>query len=233
MSANWFVRPEASGFWKREWVIEEDQEPPHTEIVRTVRAYDFAGTLVSDLNPNPDYSASVKMSLLKNGDYFIHHVERFRKRFGDHFSHIISNANRDGRKVDIIIPCDPNASAQAAARMMVRDISGEGFYAKSVKTNRSKLDRFRPYSAATQNGNIHILKHCCDDHEAKEYGRNDWYYAEKERFTGERDRSKDGHDDSVDSTSDAFMELARSKKLPNFANALKLAKLTQANAFSF
>jgi phage terminase large subunit-like protein len=135
------------------------------------------------------------MSLLKNGDYYIHHAERFRKRFGDHIPHIIENANRDGHKVDIIIPSDPNASAQATAKLMVRKISEEGYYAKTAKTNKSKVDRFRPYSAATQNGSIQIKKHCCDDHEAKEYNKNDWYYAEKERFTGERDRSKEGHDD--------------------------------------
>lgn len=195
LKGNWKVRQEGCGFWKREWVTEVFEEPDPKDIIRTVRAYDFAGSLVSDANPNPDYSASCKMSVLKSGYYFIHEVERFRKRYGDHLSHIIRNANRDGRKVDIIIPSDPNASAQAAARMMIRDIASEGYYAKAVKANKSKLDRFRPFAACSQNGDIQILEKCGNDWESNQLETNDWYYYELERFTGERDRSKEGHDD--------------------------------------
>lgn len=198
---NWKVREESSGFFKREWFVEEDKEPDRSEIVRTVRAYDFAGELVSDLKPNPDYSASCKMSLLKNGRYYIHHVERFRKRFGQHISHVIENAKKDGDHVDIIIPEDPNAAAKEAAIQMTNGIIQEGsqngmmLRVRRVKTNRSKLDRFRPFSSAAQNGLLHIKEFCGDDHEAKQYNNNNWYYYELERFTGERDRSKEGHDD--------------------------------------
>lgn len=53
------------------------------------------------------------------------------------------------------------------------------------------------------------------------------------KVNGSRGNVLDLRTMTVDATSDAFMELARSKKLPNFANALKDVQLTANNQFSF
>lgn len=222
---NWLARQEAAGYFKRQWVTEAHDEPPRSEIIRTVRAYDLAGELKSETNPDPDYIASVKMSKLRNGTYFIHNVQRFRARFGDWVTKIVETAHQDGRHVDILIPQDPNASAKAAARMLVNDIISHGFSAMCRPTNRSKIDRFRPFAAAAKNGSIVVLANCASDFENKVENDNSFYYKELEEFDGGRK----GHDDMVDSTSDAFMDLAQAVHVPNFS----LPTFSKTNEFKF
>lgn len=208
---NWLVRPSASGFFKREWLIEQNDIPPHNEIVKTVRAYDLAGTLKSDSNPDPDYTASVKMAKLVNGDYIILEVDRIRARYSDVTKHIISNAQRDGRGVDIVIPTDSGAAGKAASRMLIKEIVEAGYYAVTKATSSSKVDRYRPFSAAAQSGLIRIVKGCCTDLENKVFNDNSFYYTESEQFDGGRKN----HDDMVDATGDAFMTLATSLVIPD------------------
>lgn len=209
---NWFVRPSTSGFFKREWLHELNAPPPQSEIVKTVRAYDLAGTLKSDTNTDPDYTASVKMAKLKNGDYVILDVVRLRARYADVTTHIIENARRDGKGVDIIIPVDSGAAGKAAARMLIKEITAAGYYAITKATSASKVERFRPFSAACQGELISILVGCCTDLENKVFNDNSFFYTELEQFDGGRKH----HDDQADSAADAFMSLASSLVIPEF-----------------
>lgn len=209
---NWFVRPSTSGFFKRSWIHEINEAPPQSEIVKTVRAYDLAGTLKSDTNTDPDYTASVKMAKLKNGDYVILEAVRLRARYADVTTHIIDNAKRDGKGVDIIIPVDSGAAGKAAARMLIKEITEAGYYAVTKATSASKIERFRPFSAAAQGELISILVGCCTDLENKVFNDNSFYYTELEQFDGGRKY----HDDLADGTGDAFMSLASSLVIPEF-----------------
>lgn len=220
---NWFVRPSAAGFWKREWCEEVATYPEKKDIVKIIRAWDFAGTLVSPVTPDPDYSASTKMALLKSGDYIILDVVRFRARYGDLVQRILEIAYEDGKGTDIIIPQDSGAAGKAAAMMVVRELLSEGFYAKTKTTSKSKVDRFRPFAAASENGLVKILKGCCNDLENKIVGDNNFFYAELEAFTGGRA----GHDDMCDSTADCWISLASKQKLPLF----NPPSMTQTNPF--
>lgn len=222
---NWEARAEAAGFFKRQWVTEVADYPDESEIVKTVRAWDIAGELSSSAVPDPDYSVGVKMAKLKNGTYCILDIIRLRARFGDLTKKIIEVAASDGVGVDVVIPQDPNASAKAACKMMVNEIIAEGFYAKARPTNKSKVDRFRPFAAACENGSVSIVKNCSTCLESKIYNDNNFYYTELEKFDGGRK----GHDDLCDSTSDAFMYLAQSKTLPNFMHGLKQMNLSTPN----
>lgn len=208
---NWLVRPSASGYFKREWLHEVTDIPTHSEMVKIVRAYDLAATLKSDANPDPDYTASVKMAKLRNGDYIILDICRLRARPADVTAHILDNARRDGRGVDIIIPMDSGAAGKAASRMLVKEIVEAGYYATTKATSASKIDRYRPFSAAAQVGLVHILKGCANDLENDIHNDNSFYYTESERFDGGRKF----HDDMVDSTGDAFMTLATGLILPD------------------
>lgn len=188
---NWFVRPSTSGFFKREWLHELNAPPPQSEIVKTVRAYDLAGTLKSDTNTDPDYTASVKMAKLKNGDYVMLDVVRLRARYADVTTHIIENARRDGKGVDIIIPVDSGAAGKAAARMLIKEITAAGYYAITKATSASKIERFRPFSAACQGELVSMLTSCCTDLENKVFNDNSFFYTELEQFDGGRKH----HDD--------------------------------------
>jgi predicted phage terminase large subunit-like protein len=222
---NWNIREETSGFWKSEWCT-EILEPPHpSQIVRVARAYDIAGSKKSETTPNPDYTASVKMAVLKDGNYVILDVTRMRGTYGEVHKHIIDNAKRDGTKVEIVIPQDAGAAGKAAAKMMQLKISEEGFSSKTRPTNKSKIERFRPFCGASEAGSVSILKGCANDLENNIFNNNDFFYAELENFTASRNQK----DDMVDSVGDIFMFLAQSKKLPNFMHGLKQMNLSTPN----
>ena len=161
---NWFARPEGSGYWSADWCEEILCPPTASEFTKICRAYDFAGTLPNELNHGRcDYTACVKFGKLRSGDYVILEVIRHHIRFGDWEDFILENARRDGSRVDIILPIDPNPAAEASTRMLVRKITSEGYFVTTKKTNDSKVDRFRPFASACQNGLVRIVRNCATD----------------------------------------------------------------------
>lgn len=208
---NWLAREDAAGFFKRQWVTEID-EVPYNQIVKTYRAWDIAGSLPSEAEPDPDFTAGVKMSKLRDGSYLIWDVIRFRARYGDVTNRILKIAREDGKNVDILIPQDPGAAGKAAAGHMVQEIIEAGFYARKRPTNKSKVERFRPFAASAENGVIKILKNCGNDPDFKNFETNEFFYKELEQFNGGRK----GHDDICDAISDAFVQLATTLNMPIF-----------------
>lgn len=195
LHGSWEARPEGQGFIKREWFKETLEEPSWNEKVKTVRAYDFAGTLkTSDSTYDPDYTACVKMSKLSNGEYFIHDVQRTRIRFGDWKKFVLENALRDGPDVDIVLPIDPNPAAKAATQMLSREIAEQGYFVRNMRASSKKVDRFRPFASFVMNGGMSILKGCATDHENKIVNDLGFFYTELETFTGERNTGT-RHDD--------------------------------------
>ena len=192
---DWTARETGSTFFQRDWCKEENQEPPKSEIERTVRAYDFAGTLKTDGNPNPDYTVGAKVSKLKNGDYFVHEVVRTRILPGDWEKFILENAARDGFGTEIIIPLDPGASAKLATGLLTRAVSECGYRVRTMRATGSKLDRFRPFSSLSMNGHVTFLKGCGIDLENNIQSDNSFVYKELEAFTGRRRSGESGHDD--------------------------------------
>lgn len=228
---DWTAREAGSTYFQRSWCAEPTDEPPRSEILRTVRAYDFAGTLKSSSNPSPDYTACARVSKLKNGDYFVHDVQRTRILFGDWEKFILDNAARDGYDTEILIPLDPGASAKVATSLLTRALSEKGYRVRTLKTTQSKLDRFRPFSSLAMNGHISFLKGCGYDFENKVDGDNNFVYRELEAFNGKRRGGESGHDDVVDSLSDCISILASRVNIPNMAAALGSVNMTNNNPF--
>lgn len=220
---NWRIRESDSTVWEREWIIEEDEAPPFTAFTKICRAWDFADKLPSSKLASPDYTASVKMGITKNGDMYILSVTRHRLRTGDWLAHVIEIAEADGRHVDIIIPQDPGVQAKLGAQqLLLKPLNHAGFTATFKQTNQKKLERFRPFASASQNGFIHVVKNCGDDYWNKTFSTNDFWYKELETFTGDRKRGEGGHDDVVDCCSDSYGYLSQSKSLPaGFLTGLK------------
>ena len=212
---NWLAREEAAGYWKREWVEEISIAPPDHMFSKTVRAYDLAGTLKSESNPDPDYCVGWKMGKLKTtGEYIILDVVKFRARFHGVMEQILKIAAADGTGVDISIPSDPNSSGKAAATMMLKEIIENGYYARARPTNKAKLERFKPFSAACEAGLVKIVKGCGNDLENNMFNDNRFVYNELEKFDGV---SRKYHDDIADAAGDAFMVLATRTKIPSFS----------------
>ena len=195
LEGNWYAKEEGSSYFKREWMVEIDSPPDHTQFSKIVRAYDFAGTMPTEQNRNPDYTTSVKMGKLKTGDYVILDITKTRIRFGEWKQHILENAMRDGRKCEIVIPQDPNIQAKANSIRLARDIIEYGFSCVVRRAAAGKLEDFKPFAAIAQLGCVSIVKGCGNDLYNKIYNDLEFFYSELEIFTGERSNKKNAHDD--------------------------------------
>ena len=194
LDGNWYARDQGATYFDRSWV-EEIIDFSEDEVERTVRAFDFAGTLKSELLRSPDYTATVRMRRMKDGRYLIDDVRRIRIRAGEWQRFVLDCAKDDPPMTDYYIPLDPGPAAKRAMELFARDLSEEGLYVKKLSTNQKKLDRFRPFSSMAQNGGVIILKNCATDLENNIRNDNSFFYRELESFTGERNRSEGGHDD--------------------------------------
>lgn len=226
---NWFVRPTGSSMIRREWFVEKDEEPPWTEIVKTVRAYDFAFKLKTDAYPNPDYTASIKMSKLKDGNYFIHDIRRTRILPGDWMTFILEAAMEDGPKVDIVLPLDPQT--RYSNTFISKELSSKGFFVRQFNAKGKKEDRFKPFSSIVMNGGMQILRNCGTDYESGIYNDLSFFYKELEAYDGKRS-SGQRHDDLCDGCSDAFAAVASCKDIPSFSVGLLSTNLTRHNPFN-
>lgn len=175
---NWNVSSEATGYWKKEWCEVVDKPP--LDAIKVARAWDISGSLPSELMPNPDWTAGVRISKDRYGTYYIEDVVRFRARHGEVFERMVEAAKQDGEDTLIVVPADPGASGKQYASTLIRDLAERGFYAKSKPTSKSKVQRFAPFCAACESGNVKIV--------AGEW--NDAFIDELEAFDGSR-RVKD------------------------------------------
>ena len=197
---NWAVRPEGSGYFKREWVEVVPQAPRNA--VRC-RAWDLAATLPSDKNPNPDWTAGVRMSKDKDGVYYVEDVERFRDRPDGVNNKMKECGLNDGADVSISVPQDPGSAGKSTALQQVRMLAEQGNSARAKPTHANKVTRFAPFSAMAEAGMVKVV----------EGDWNNTYFSELEAFTGDG-KTKD---DQVDATSDAFITLAEKKYVPSFS----------------
>lgn len=207
---NWDIREEAANYFKREWVCEVPDLP--RERLIKVRAWDKAATEPSDVQKNPDYTASIGMAKNDNGDFFIfgsNHPDsydepsntygRFRKKPGERDNIILKQAHFDGRDCEIIMPMDPGAAGKVEFQISSKKLMMESFIVRrdSVATQVSKLKKFEPFSAAAENGHIFLVKSSFDKTTL------DHVYKELESFDGTRS-SGQKHDDIVDCVATAF-----------------------------
>ena len=208
---NWFAREEEAGYWKREWVKDLVPQPPQ-DVYKRVRAWDIAGTLPTESNPDPDWTASVLMSRAKDGYYYIEDVVRERRRILEVLN-LISQVAKDDMEycssiVFTYIPRDPNASGQWTAQQWVNKLATQGVAVSTISTvgAKSKLQRFLPFCAVSEQGLVRVVK-------------GEWnleFFAELESFTGERNSRM--HDDQVDACSDAFQKVSTNKELANISS---------------
>lgn len=227
---DWNARPKGSTYFQREWVEEVTSLPDLSTVEKTVRAFDFAGTLKSEINPSPDYTASVRMSRTKDKEYYIEDVVRTRVQFGDWKQFVLDCSKLDPPGTTYYITEDPNPMAKMANRMFVKELIECGLYVKSIRAgNTGKLDRFRPFSAMAQTGGVKVLKDCGRDLENNIQNSNDFFYKELEAFDGKRRRGEQGHDDLADSTADAFAGLVSAINIPSLNPLAFNAGLSNSN----
>lgn len=207
---NWHARAEGANYWQRNWCEVVDRLP---DDIKMVRAWDLAATLPSEVNPNPDWTAGVKIGKsLKEGCYYVIDVVRFRDRPSGVETNLLATAAQDSKYVNIFIPQDPGAAGKSYATSLIRKLSEKGFRARAKPTNKDKVTRFAGFSAASEAGLVKILRGTW----------NDAYFQELESFCGDG-KTKD---DQVDATSDAFTILneERNFKTPSMGSHTVISK---------
>lgn len=198
---SWYARPEASGYWKREWVNLVDY--PNIRTKHRVRAWDLAFSKPSEQYPNPDWTRGVLMSKDKNSVYTVEHLASMRDRVHEVEKLIFETAVQDGTDTIISIPMDPAAAAGAYAKDLQRRLAEKGFTVRLAKPVASKVTRFAPFSSVTQAGFVNVV-------------RGDWnkeFFDELEIFDGDKKKK----DDIADACSDCFLHLNRGIELPAFS----------------
>lgn len=210
---SWYARPEASGYWKREWINLVDY--PNIRTKHRVRAWDLAFSKPSEQYPNPDWTRGVLMSKDKNSVYTVEHLASMRDRVHEVEKLIFETAVQDGTDTIISIPMDPAAAAGAYAKDLQRRLAEKGFTVRLAKPVASKVTRFAPFSSVTQAGFVNVV-------------RGDWnkeFFDELEIFDGDKKKK----DDIADACSDCFLHLNRGIELPAFS----LPDLSAKNPVNF
>lgn len=161
LHGNWTVTEEAGGYFKREWITETGNlitplENAQVKKVAECRAWDIAASLPSEVYPNPDYTACVKMSLGVDGAYYVEHAFQFRDRIHEVQKCMRETAELDGHGCWVVFPDDPGAAGKIASASHAKNLAG--FKYKKAKTSARKIERFLPFASAAQAGLVKFVK---------------------------------------------------------------------------
>lgn len=183
---NWDALP-SGGFFQRTWfqVVEPESVPADCSWLRF---WDMAATEEAP-GKDPDWTAGALVGL-KDGVWYVKHIERFRAGPGETEERIRQIAAIDGRQVSIHMEQEPGSSGKTvidhyARRALV------GYTFQGIRATGDKVVRAKPVAAAANNGNVKLV-------------RGDWITA----FLDEAAQFPLGsHDDQVDAVSGALAEL--------------------------
>ena len=211
---SWFAKESTSGYFKREWVRIIDECPKNA--ISRVRGMDLAASLASEACPNPDWTASVRMSKTP-GSYVVEHAERYRKLANGVLENIVETFKNDlgeGYQVPVVIPEDPGAAGKHAAQFMTKYLVEHGVNVTKEGANphSGKLAKMQPFLSLCEAGLVEVVK-------------GDWnemWFNELEDFI---DGNRAQKDDLFDSTATAAKALMRQVTIPTF----KIPDFSQAS----
>jgi predicted phage terminase large subunit-like protein len=204
---SWFAKQESQGLFRRSWCEIVDCVP--AKVTSRHRGMDLASTLASESNPNPDWTASVRISK-SEGYYYVEHVERYRELTHSVLEHIAETSKKDyhelGVKVPVTIPKDPGAAAAAANMFFVKTLVENGVDVRSegVSGHTGKLARMQPFLSLAEAGWVRVVK-------------GDWnemWFNELEDYI---DGNRNQKDDMWDATASAAKAVMKNNTMPSFA----------------
>ncbi len=177
----WNVNPQGAGYFQRDWVefVDRSQVPKR---IKSIRCWDLAGSVKSELNADPDSTAGVYLSLCEDGNFYVESAKELIARPAGVASLIQETASLDGKNVPIGIPQDSASGGIIQYEHYARPLILNGFKVKRMKSgNKGKLERFTGFSNAAENGMVKIVR----------APWNDKYIKQLEDFDPERRRQHD------------------------------------------
>jgi predicted phage terminase large subunit-like protein len=189
LGGNWKVKAAAGEVFRRDW-FKDAAELAGVRRVRQVRAWDKAGTEPHQGNPDPDYTAGVKVSLWSDDTYTIDDIVTARLTPGKVRDFMLATARLDGMSCGVALWQDPGQAGKADVESTKASLGGFSF--TSMAATKDKLTYAHLWSALAEQGRI-----------AVPYGAS-WlepFVAEAESFPDTK------HDDRIDAASLAFLVL--------------------------
>ena len=193
LGGNWNVMPSAGMFFRPHYFEILDVAP--TDMVAICRAWDMAATEASETNPDPDYTASMKLGMLRSGKLVILHAQQFRGTPAKVKDATRNMAAQDGFECTQVYWQDPGQAGKYQVEMMRQMLSG--FITASYQAAKSKVEYAMPASASAEAGNIAMV-------------RGPWNQELIRTLEGFPEY---GHDDLVDAFSLAYMHMTRDNAL--------------------
>jgi len=158
LDGDWSAK-QAGSLFHREWFTDHivDGPPANAKMLRQIRFWDLAATDALD-GDDPDYTVGLLLGLCEDGNYYILHVNRFRKSPHQVEKSIAIQAAIDGRlSTSIWMEQEPGASGKITIDNFRRNIL-RGYVFRGDRPTGSKLERARPVSAAAEAGLIKLVR---------------------------------------------------------------------------
>ncbi len=153
---DWSAR-NTGALFKRHWFSLLDQSPTPADIARIVRYWDLAATEPSPENPDPDWTAGVKVARLKDGSYVVLDMRRERFSSAKVEDLIRRTAEQDGHSVAIYMEQEPGSAGKNVIDYYRRQVL-PGFTFSGIKTTGSKEDRAKPIASQAEGKNITLVR---------------------------------------------------------------------------
>lgn len=180
--------PLGGGMFKPDRLEEREFDPGQGEFVKIVRAWDKAAS-----DGKGDFTVGVKMGLHKDGSFWVLDIIRGQWSTDEREQIIERTANRDGRKVRIVLEQEPGSSGKDSARATIKRLAG--FLVTAEPATGKKELRADTFSVQVNAGNVKIVRG----------GYLDAYKKEMTFFPNGK------NDDQIDASSLAFAALAMTK----------------------
>lgn len=189
--------PRGGGVFKVEnFKIEEDFN--RSQIVRSVRYWDKAGTKEEERKKGAKFTAGVLMHKLTNDTIVLEHIVRGKWEAPEREIRIKQTAKVDGKDVKIVHEQEGGSGGKESAQATTRNLSG--FTVEADHPTGSKEVRAQPYASQVQNGSVILIDKGWSGTSVFEY------LEELENFpTGT-------FSDQVDSSSGAFNRISNLNK---------------------
>lgn len=182
---NWNIRAAAGLLFKRQWCDVIDAAP---QGITAVRAWDFAGTPVSQASPDPDWTVGTKVGRGKDPEHYVLDAVRLRGSPSEVRELFVRTALADGPAVIQVIPQDPGEAGKTLAQQRMTLPELRGIAVRVVRPTGDKVTRFTHASSLAEQGLLKIVRGPW----------NDWFFSDLEAFPDAK------HDDTADSLSDGI-----------------------------
>jgi predicted phage terminase large subunit-like protein len=190
---DWWSTSTGDVFNREDFVVIDADELPTFYAPKVVRFWDMAGTIVSNQNPDPDWTAGVLL-IYESGVSYVMDVTRLRRESPEIENLIKDTALADGINVPIRVEQEPGSAGKSLINLYSRKVV-PGYDFGPVPASGDKGTRAMPLASAVRNGNVKLL-------------RGTWNTDFIDEMAAFQSNGKGlAHDDMVDAAAHAFAEV--------------------------